>query len=349
MSRAIDELVALEPRQRLRAALEDFPATSETIRNCLTLAIDARCSDTAEAVHWASLAVSLARRLKDAERFDLLPLTLAILGNSKRCTGAFREAERCFQQAWDSAARSRNAVHAELASLEASLRTDLRHFGRAERLLRQALSFHQQQGDRHEAGKILIQLGNLEATDGNYEAALQHLYSGLELIDSKVDVRLTFIGMHLVALWSIDTGALDRARWLLDGLKEGYPIYGGTLGETAYYWALGRVELAEDRLNEAASLLERIRQDLAEKGTTIDYGLLLLDLVETYCKLGRTDLARESAKKALSLTSKLGLCREAAASALTLAGLEQQDLRVDFATAIAALRADLRQLPGTNV
>lgn len=191
-------------------------------------------------------------------------------------------------------------VHAELASLEASLRLDQRRLGEADRQLANAARFYRAAGDQQNYARVLLQRGIVafHRPDPEKAAGLCQEAAGLFATHGPRDLYAAARLNLAIAL--TDLGRYAEAAALI---AEHRPLYEDPdKPETAFRlaWIEGRLARGLGDEEAAERHFALARQGYAAAGNAFNAALVALDLAELYLARGRTaevqPLARATAE-----------------------------------------------------
>ena len=149
-------------------------------------------------------------------------------------------------------------------------------------------------GDESSAPYVLILLGFVEATMGDYESALRAALEGQELARQSGQPMPLAYNLAVESLVHAECGRLEEARSAAERALELVPETAGRPAELAARWALGHLELCRGHPQRAADHLEPMvafarRERFGEPGAM----RFVIDLVEALVELGQRDEACE--------------------------------------------------------
>src|SRR5436305_1494976 len=195
-----------------------------------------RTEDPAAMLRLAELARQAADRLEPKllgarETADLRIRAWAELANAHRVNDDLPQAEAAMARALELQGKGTAAplLLARIADLSASLFCDQRRFAEAFRMLDTAHILYRQQGETHEAGRVLIMKGLYTGYTGNPEEGLQLLSQGLDAIDRERDPRLVFQTLHNVLLFRVELGEFAEAQQQLQRMRPLYERHAGRI------------------------------------------------------------------------------------------------------------------------
>jgi tetratricopeptide (TPR) repeat protein len=193
---------------------------------------------------------------------------------------------------------------AELLSLEASLRIDLREWEEAERLLAEAGGIYEATGDGVGAAKVLLQRGTAAEYSGRSEAALALYQEAAETIDAEAEPALFLLSRMNAANALVDLGRPAEARALLAAHRELPERHGDPPTRLRWRWTGARAERAEERFTEAEAGFSEVANGLLALRRPYDAALALLDTAELF-------LAQGAWRKVRGLAERLEVVFEA--------------------------------------
>jgi hypothetical protein len=191
-------------------------------------------------------------------------------------------------------------VHAELSSLEASLRLDQRRLGEADIGLADAARFYQAVGDDQRYARVLLKLGITAFHRPDPTKAARLCREAADLLATHGPRDLYAAAQLNLAVALTDLGRFAEAAALI---ADNRPLYEDPDSpETALRlaWIEGRLARGLDDEEAAERRLARAREGYAAAGNAFNAALVALDLAELYLAGGRTaevkPLARATAE-----------------------------------------------------
>lgn len=321
--RLVARLRRLAPTRRA-FALERARASSQNPALIDALIAEARRAlgnDPYDALAWLELVTCVIHRLITAGFPEPLlgPGRLRLAAhraNAYRVAGDLPEADRRFLALSTHPYRrelARLEIEAELLSLEASLRIDLRQFERAEDLLLTAADLYGRVGDRVGMARVLMQRGSVASYTGCVARAAACDRQAAELLDPTQDGALYLMCRKNLAdtLIELDRPAeaaalLASARELLDQAEE--PL------RLRWHWVEARIARAEHRHDAAERLLLEVCEGFLAHHRPYDAALATLDLTEIDLARGDWKRVRRRAAMLAPIFEARGVHREAQAA-----------------------------------
>jgi tetratricopeptide (TPR) repeat protein len=264
----------------------------------------------------------------------------AWIANSYRVELDLRAAERAFSEV-----RARMAhevvgevVHAEVASLEASLRIEQGRFEEARRLLDQAAVFYRAEGRRSSLARVLIKRAVLEDALGDLAAAAAAQRQALGVLQGEDEPQLFRDSIVNLALFLVGDEKPEEAAEHLD--RHAQVLAEGRMWDQPELQVIrGRIALAQDREPEAEKLFLAARAELIRRGENVRAAVASLDLAVLYLAQGKSADLRRMARLMGSILAGAELESEALAAVV----LFQRAVEAESVTG-AAIRAWRRQL-----
>lgn len=176
-------------------------------------------------------------------------------------------------------------VRARADDVEASLCRDQRDFRRAGDLLDRAYETYLKLGERHLAGRVLINKGTI--TQILPTQAIEALRRGLELLDPEKDPHLLSVAQQALLNALVDNGNLREAGQLLleSGLRQSFADDPSNL--LRLRWVEAKILLGHGRLDETERVLGEVRAGFQEMGLDYDAALVGLDIAGVYLRQDR--------------------------------------------------------------
>jgi len=228
---------------------------------------------------------------------DLQARVWGELGNGYRVNERYQEAEAAFQTAQSLLARGTGdlVIQAHLCDLESSLRRAQRQIDKALKLLDQACRIYRRLGDRHLAGRMLMQKGSCLLYARRLEEAVRSLRRAITQIDGARDPQLSATASHNLFDALIESGKFSEAGQEL--LKSGLRLKfaDDPLNLDRIRWVEAKILAGRGRLSAAEQAFCTVREGFRKHGLTYVAALAGMDLALVRVKQGKDvhDLATE--------------------------------------------------------
>lgn len=272
---------------------------------------------------------------------ELMVRARAWEANAIRVAGEFRLADRRFAELRAQLAREvidSEALHAEISSLEASLRIDQGQVREARELLSQAAVLYENASDSQALGRTLMKWALVERRQNDLEAAVTVQRRGLALLDAAADPMLYLQAVANLAFFLLGLEHTDEVGALLAGHEAALQEHG--LWESPQVVNLrGRLALARHDEFAAENLFVAARAGFLDRGDAVRAAVVSLDLALLYLQQGKTADLRRMARSMGQVFEAEDLHEEAMATVV----LFQQAVAAESLT-VEALRAWRRQL-----
>ena len=299
----------------------------------------------------ALLALEITDQLKgfSEERLeDFRARAWSSIGNARRVRSDLRSAEEAFVIAFSHLSRGSGEPmeRAVLLDLKASLLRAQRRFGGALKLLSRAIRIFRHLGERHRAGRSLVNMSIVHRYAGEAERAIPLLYEALELIDVSREPRL------LLAAWNnliddlADNEQFMEAKRLLARARPLYRQFPQPWVQNRRRWVEGRIARGIGQIENAETLLLKARDGFLAEGAAYDLALVSLDLASLYAEQGRTPELKRLGEEMLPIFSSRLLHREAlAALAFWKQAVDAERAGVELMSGVAAFLKRARHDP----
>jgi tetratricopeptide (TPR) repeat protein len=245
------------------------------------------------------VVLSVLRPPVPRRRVEALRLrALAWEANALRVVGRLAEADAAFARVRAGLAREAlddAALHADVCSLEASLRTDQARYAEARRLLDRAVLLFRQEGDRRELGRVLIQLGIVERRKGEAARAIDRLREVLALLVPEEEPSLYLSAVGNLALVLCDAQRFTEAAELIAAKEPLFAAQQGLRWRARQGVLRGRIAHGTGRLDEAERLFVEVREGAMARRDFFSAALASLELATLYLEQGRMREVREVA------------------------------------------------------
>jgi tetratricopeptide (TPR) repeat protein len=283
--------------------------------------LEASIQDPAFGEHLGLLALRLSDHLDrgryGAERIaDLQARAWAFVGNACRLRSDFQGAEEAFGQAYQQLKKgTRDGLErAIFLDLKASLRRDQRRFEEALRLLQRAVDLFLSHGERHRAGRSLVNMATVHHHAGNLKEAISSLHQALPLIDPEREPRLLLCARHNLVDY---TAGLDRFLEAQRLYREARPLYRSfnePWVQNRRKWVQGKIAKGLGQIRRAETLFLAVRDGFITEGIPYDTALVSLELALLYAEQGRTEDLKRLAAEMVPIFASRHIHREALAA-----------------------------------
>ena len=275
-----------------------------------------RWKDPAATVEHARLATIAAGELDlgpegVTRTADLRCRAWAELGNALRIAEDLDGAEEAFDTAlgyW-TAGTLDETLFARYLDLRASLHRARREMGPAQAALAAACSIYFRYGQRHLAGRTLLNQALFARAAGEPEEALRLLAEGLSLVEEHLDPELVTSAIHNQICFLADCGRYDEARRLLF-LSRGRLQQEGRISALKLRWVEGRIDAGRGQLARAEEVFREAREDFEALGLGYQAALATLDLAAAVLRQGRAAEASGLVLEAAEAFTALRIHRE---------------------------------------
>jgi tetratricopeptide (TPR) repeat protein len=320
--------------------------------------------DPDRAVEAAELAVLVSDLLKADEPsrvrrlYRLRSYAWAHDGNARRVLGDLRAADESFaiSDAWgeagEPAAESGAEYEPDLLDLKASLRIAQRRFPEALELLDRLFGFYTgerrpEQQDSHLAGRALVKKALALAEMEEPERAIEMLQRAEPLVDAQRDPRLLLCLRHNL-LWNLTSvERYGSARAMLPEVAALCRRLGNPLDLLRLRWPEARIAASRGDTETAIDLLQRLRQEFAQRGIAYDAALVTLELTGLYAQEGRTAEVKRLSVEMVRIFRAQKVPREALAALLFFQkAAEHERVTATLAREVAAFLEQSRTDPG---
>lgn len=269
---------------------------------------------------------------------DLRARAWAYIANSCRIRSDLQGAEEALACAYVHLRKGTRDLleRAMLLDLEASLRRDQRRFEDASRLLRRAISIFLQSGQRHLAGRSLVNLSTVHHYAGDPEGGIPLLYRAIELIDPEEEPRLLLCARHNLIDYLAACGKFLEAQKLYREARSLYRNFPDAWTQNRRKWVKGKIACGTGQLEQAESLFLAARDGFVREGIPYDTALVSLELAMLYAGQARTADLKRLAGEMVPIFSSLHIHREAlAALAFLKQAAETEQATLDLVSAVA--------------
>lgn len=269
---------------------------------------------------------------------DLRARAWAHVGNARRIQSDLQGAERAFRRAWESLENGSGDLFekAILLDLDASLRRAQRRFDTALGSLRRAVSIFLELGERHRAGRSLLNMSAVHHHSCRPERSLPVLREALELIDPAQEPRLLLVARHNLVDCLTGLGHFIEAQRAYREARPLYEIFPDARTENRRKWLKGRIARGLGQTGQAESLFLAAREGFLAEGIPYETALVALDLALLYAGQGRTAELKRLAAEMMPIFASRQIHREAlAALAFFQKAVEAEKAGVETVTWVA--------------
>jgi tetratricopeptide (TPR) repeat protein len=265
---------------------------------------------------------------------DLRARAWSYVANSRRIRSDLRGAEEAFEFAFSFLRLGTGdpMERALLLDLKASLLTKQRRISSALELLRRAVDIFLEVGDKHRAGRALVNMSLAHSMAGEPQKAISLLYQALPLIDSKREPRLELVAWHNLIDGLTETGQFMEAQKLLIKAR---PLYKKFTPWLQHFRAgiEGKIARGLGQMGQAEALFLAARDGFLADDAIYEMALASMDIASLYAEQGRMAELKRLAEEMIPIFSSRQIHREA------LAALDYWRQAVEAEQACAALVA----------
>ncbi|HEV8577982.1 MAG TPA: tetratricopeptide repeat protein [Thermoanaerobaculia bacterium] len=293
---------------------------------------------------FALLALEISDYLADtyygAEAIeDLRARAWAYVANARRLKADLRGAEEAFALAF--ACLRRGTLHpmekAVLLDLQASLLRAQRRFGKSLSLLRRAASIFRKLGEKHRAGRVLINMSTVFYVAGEPKKAIPLIYEALELIDPAREPRLLLSVWHNLIYNLTEIGQFMEAQRLFVRARPLYRQFPEPWAQNRSAWAEGRIARGLGLREQAEDLFLAARAGFLAAKAPYEMAHVSLELASLYAEEGRTAELKQLAEEMMPIFSSRQIHREAlAALAFWKQAVETEKAGLELVTGVAS-------------
>jgi tetratricopeptide (TPR) repeat protein len=371
-SRSLQQLAAAYDRERSEAArlfaeLEHHPVgqLSLVVRNCRRVQTWGFCElllqrsqeqnfqDPSRGEGLALVALEILPLLS-AARYgaepieDLQARAWAYVANSRRVRFDLRGAEEAFAKAFACLRRGTQEPmeKAVLLDLRSSLLRNQRRFPEALRCLERALAIFRQLGERHRAGRSLVNMSSIHHFASETDREIPLLYQALDLIDPHREPRLLLVAWHNLVDALADGGQFMEAQKLLVKARPLYQKFAQPWTRNPRKWIEGRIARGLGQNENAEVLFLAARDGFIAEEASYDTALVSLDLAALYAEQGRMTELKRVAEEMVPIFSSREIHREAlAALSYWRQAVESEEVCVQLVAGVAAFLKQARHNP----
>ena len=295
-SRALAELLLEECRQLTRLDPEEAASLAALARTVVLWTPGALAHPWAEVIQARSLALT---------------------ANAVRVGGDLKAADALFVDVRRFLAKNALGdcdLHAEVCSLEASLRLDQRRLDEAEAQLDRAVLLYRQSSNGVGLAKSLIKRGDVQRTQERYAEGIESLREVLALINPEDDRHLYLCAVSNLALCLCETGDYTEARQLVNANARHYGGSDDPWTRWRRLWLDGRIALGLEELETAEATLAEARNGFVGNGNGYTAALVSLDLAMVYVRQGKSGELKRLARLMGPIFEAQDVHREAVAA-----------------------------------
>jgi tetratricopeptide (TPR) repeat protein len=247
---------------------------------------------------------------------DMQARAWGYIGNARRVRSDLQGAEEAFAEAYQHLLDgTRDPMErAKLLDLKASLLRDKRRFDDALRLIRRAVSIFLAAGERHRAGRALLNLATIHHDTGNPEVSIPVLYQALELIDPEREPRLLLSARHNLIGYLVEASRFMEAHTLFVQTRPLYRKFDDPWTQNRYRWIQGMIARGLEQPKEAEAFFLAAREGFVAEGIPYDTALVSLELAMLYVEQGRMAELKRIAAEMVVIFSSRQIHREALAA-----------------------------------
>ncbi|MFL6235035.1 MAG: hypothetical protein ACJ76N_18010 [Thermoanaerobaculia bacterium] len=300
-------------------------AEVEKIEALLAKSWSLRYQNPSDMLGYATMAVMCAKkldtRIHGRQRvLDLLGRALAEQGNAYRVLDQLDLAEKTLEEAGHvlGLGSRDESLRIRLLELDAALAAARRQFRTAAAYLVVVFEYGEARGDRHLAGRAMIQRGLYVGYDGDPEQALRLLDEGLSRVDEAQEPELVQTAIHNQLLFIAECGRFDEARRFWFRNLKILNRDNGLVNRYRLNWINGRIEAGLGRPDRAEAIFREVKQDFERLERPYAAAIVGLDLAAALLAQNRPDEAAEVVLKAHRVFQALRIKREAVAAVLVL-------------------------------
>ena len=279
---------------------------------------------------------------------DLKARAWAHVGNARRIQSDLRGAEQAFHRAWECYEKGSGDLFekAILLDLQGSLRRAQRRFDEALTGLRKAVSLFLDMGERHRAGRSLLNMATVYQNSGRPERGLPLLREALELIDPQQEPRLLLVARHNLIDCLTGLGYYIEAQRADREARPLYERFPDVRMQNRRKWLKGRIAYGLGQAGQAESLFAAAQEGFLAEGIPYETALVALDLALLYAGQGRTEELKRVASEIVPVFASRHIHREAlAALAFFQRAVEAERAGVETVTRVAEYLRKARHSP----
>jgi tetratricopeptide (TPR) repeat protein len=299
-----------------------------------------RTREPAVALGVSEVAVDVAESLREGPypvevRAELQARAWMEFGNLLRASaGNLAGAERALDIAlvYVDLAGAPPALGARLGDLLGSLYRDQRRFAEAHEALHRAAHRYLEIGERHLAGRTLINKATALRDANEPERALEAVYEALGFLDWSQEPTLILTAVHNAMIYWTDLGRPEKAWKILWRARPLYQEIGTKLDRVRLLGVEGLIAAAQGRLESAEGFFRQEKEAFEREELAYDGALVALDLAEVLLRQGRSGEVLALVDEMIETFARLRIGREAIAAVVVL----RQAVKLGEATAAQA-------------
>jgi tetratricopeptide (TPR) repeat protein len=203
-------------------------------------------------------------------------------------------------------------------------------------LLREAVSIFLKGGERHRAGRSLVNMSIVYSHSGRAEEGIPVLFQSLDLIEAEHEPRLLLCAKHNLITYLADAGRVQEARSLYRETRSLYRDFGEPWVQNRRHWVKGKIANGLGNLERAEALFLEARRGFLAEGIPYDTALVSLELAHLYARQGRAADLKRLAEESVPIFASRRIHREAlAALAFLKQAMEAEAAGVELIARIA--------------
>jgi tetratricopeptide (TPR) repeat protein len=217
-----------------------------------------------EEVCWLALEASnhLDSSFYGKERIeDMRARALGAIGNARRIMMDLSASEEAFEEAF---LRLRKGTadfreRAVLLAQQISLRRAQQRYDESLLLGERVIAIFERAGEKHQAGKTLVQVSLTHYETGNVREALTVLGRSFDVIDPVYEPRVALYALHNLTMFLTTTGRFLKAQKVFTQARPYYQRFGTPRLQNQQIWLQGRIALGLGHNRDAEALMIKAR------------------------------------------------------------------------------------------
>lgn len=284
--------------------------------------------------------------------FDLRARAWAELANACRVNENYQRAEGALTDArerWMNGSGD-PTIRTYIDEVEASLRRDQGRFEEALRLLGKAYRSYIQMGERHLAGRALVNQGNCFRLAARPAESIRAHRQALVHLDIDRDAHLFAVAYQNLLDALVDAGRhAEAGRLLLEsGLRQ--KLAGDTLNLLRVRWVEAKLLDARGRLDDAERAFGEVRAGFREHGLAYDEALAGMDLAGVLLRQKKEALVQTLAQELYTTFAERQIHAEAATALQVFeVACRRQEATAALASKIRRILVELQASPGLRL